>query len=111
MRTERAVEEDDIELELFKNEYMSIENHLKQECIISSEHRPTKGKPRGKQIIPLESFPDYNEKKESDFLVGEAALTVEDCPEHYIFKKVLTYSYSAHQIRPIKYPRGLDGIA
>ena len=65
---------------------MNIETYLKNECVISSEHRPTKGKPRGKQIISLDSIPNVEEGKSC--LYGDMALGVEDCPNEYTFKKV-----------------------
>ena len=58
---------------------MEIENYLKNECVISSEHRPTKGKPRGKQLIPLDPYPEPN--PDSDILYGDEALAVEDLKE------------------------------
>jgi len=50
-----------------------------------TEHRPVKGKPRGKQNIPLIAYPDFSA---GEIIFSEEALMVEDCPNEYIFRKV-----------------------
>lgn len=34
-----------------------METYLKNECVINSDNRPIKGKPRGKQIITFDKIP------------------------------------------------------
>lgn len=50
-----------LDYDWFKDQYVAVEEALKNEGVISVDNKPFKGKPRAKQVVNIDRIPNYNQ--------------------------------------------------